>query len=82
MRAFQEKTGILKADLQTGTVIESIANLRAQLVAKEVELNVMRSYSTPNNPDLQRIEETIKGLKKELGKIGGTDLSDKYVTNL
>jgi capsule polysaccharide export protein KpsE/RkpR len=80
MRAFQEKTGILKADLQTGTVIESIANLRAQLVEKEVELNVMKSYSTPNNPDLQRIEETIKGLKKELGKIGGTDLSDNYVT--
>jgi len=69
MRAFQEKTGVLKVEAQTEAVIESIAKLRAQIAAKEVELKVMRTYSTPYNPDLQRLEETIKGLKIELAKL-------------
>ena len=50
-------------------VIEKIAYLEAQITAKEVELQVMRSYSTGNNPDVQKIEETIKVLKNELAKL-------------
>ncbi|MBI4699470.1 MAG: hypothetical protein HY758_11370, partial [Nitrospirae bacterium] len=42
---------------------------RAQIVAHEVELSVMKTYSTSNNPDLQRVEETVKGLKAELAKL-------------
>lgn len=82
MREFQEKTGVLKADQQAGAIVESIANLRAQMIAKQVELNVMKSYSTPNNPDLQRIEETIKGLRKELAKLEQKDnnSSDTFLT--
>jgi tyrosine-protein kinase Etk/Wzc len=69
MREFQEKTGVLKVEDQARAVIESIANLRAQIAAKEVELKVMKTYSTSNNPDLQRMEEALKGLKTELKKL-------------
>jgi uncharacterized protein involved in exopolysaccharide biosynthesis len=69
MQQFQEQTGVLKVEDQARAVIESIADLRAQLAAKEVELKVMKTYTTANNPDLQRQEETLKGLKIELGKL-------------
>ncbi|RJQ17505.1 MAG: hypothetical protein C4560_08755 [Nitrospiraceae bacterium] len=69
MREFQEKTGVVKVEAQAGAVIQGIANLRAEIAAREVELSVMKSYSTLNNPDLQRIAETIKGLKTELAKL-------------
>lgn len=69
MRDFQEKTGVFKVEAQAGAVLEGIAKLRAQIAAKEVELSVMRSYSTPNNPDLQKVTETIKGLRAELAKL-------------
>lgn len=69
MKEFQERTGILEVEQQAGAVIESIANLRAHIAAKEVELKVMRTYSTPNNPDLQKVAETLKGLKIELAKL-------------
>jgi capsule polysaccharide export protein KpsE/RkpR len=45
--------------------------IRAQIAAKEVELKVMRTYSTSQNPDLQRVEETLKGLRVELAKMEG-----------
>ena len=69
MREFQEKTGALKVEAQAGAVIESIGKLRAEISAKEVELSVMKTYSTLNNPDLQRVSDTIKGLKTELTKL-------------
>jgi capsule polysaccharide export protein KpsE/RkpR len=54
---------------QAKAVIEGIANLRAQIAAKEVEIKVMRTYSTHSNPDLQQAEEVLKGLKGELSKL-------------
>jgi len=69
MRGFQERTGAIKIDEQTKAVIEGIAQLRAQIAAKEVELKVMRTYATPYNPDLQKREEELRGLKAELRKL-------------
>lgn len=69
IKLFQQKTGLLQIESQTTMVIEKIANLQAQITAKEVELQVMRSYSTVSNPDVQRVEETIRILKRELAKL-------------
>ncbi len=69
MQVFQEKTGALQVDAQTKAVIEGIANLSAQIASKEVQLRVMRTYATAQNPDLQRVEDELKGLKAELGKL-------------
>jgi uncharacterized protein involved in exopolysaccharide biosynthesis len=71
MKSFQEKTGALHMESQAKAVLEGIGMLRAQIAAKEVELKVMRTYSTAQNPDLQRVEEALKGLRAELAKMEG-----------
>ncbi len=71
MKSFQEKTGAFNMESQAKAIIEGIGMIRAQIAAKEVELKVMRTYSTPQNPDLQRVEETLKGLRGELAKMEG-----------
>jgi len=70
----------LKVDAQTTLTIEKIAGLQAQVTAKEIELEVMRSYSTASNPDFQRVEETIKVLKNELAKLGANNNYGKNIT--
>lgn len=69
LRGFQEKTGAIKIDDQAKAVLEGIAQLRAQVAAKEVQLKVMKTYATPQNPDIQRIEEEIKGLREQLTRL-------------
>ena len=69
MREFQEKTGVLKVEDQARAVIESIVKMRAEIAVKEVEIRVMKTYSTVNNPDLQRTQEGLIGLKSELRKL-------------
>lgn len=69
LKSFQEKTGVLSIEPQAQAVIMSIANVKAGIAAKEVELRVLRTYSTSNNPDVKKTEEGIKGLKAELNNL-------------
>ena len=69
MTRFQKETGALKIEAQAEAVIEAMAGLKAQIAEKMVQLNVMRTYSTPSNPDLQKIKEALKGLRIELKKL-------------
>jgi uncharacterized protein involved in exopolysaccharide biosynthesis len=69
IKGFQEKTGALKIDDQARAVIQGIGNLRAQIAAREVQYKVAQTFATPQNPDLQRIEEELRGLKSELNKL-------------
>jgi tyrosine-protein kinase Etk/Wzc len=69
MKSFQEKTGVVDTTEQAKAVIEGFAQLSAQVAAKEVELKVMKTYSTPNNPDVQKAEEALVGLKAEMNKL-------------
>lgn len=69
MKVFQQNTGLLTAETQTEMSIKKMAELHAQITAKEIELQVMSSYTTASNPDLQKVEELIKILKKELAKL-------------
>ncbi len=69
LRAFQENTGALQVESQAETAIEGIAELQAKISDKEVQLNVMRTYSTSHNPDVQKLQEALRGLKVELRKL-------------
>lgn len=76
MKSFQEKTGALQVDEQAKAVIQGIADLRAQIAAKEVQLKVMKSFSTSRNPDYQRVEDELNGMKAELTKLETKDGSN------
>lgn len=69
LRGFQEKTGAIRIDDQARAVIQSIAQLRAQVASREVQLKVARSYATRQNPDVQRLEEEVRGLREQLGSL-------------
>jgi len=69
VKTFQQETGAMQIDAQARAVIEGIAGLRARIASREVQLKVLRSYATAQNPDLQKIEEEVQGLRTELGKL-------------
>jgi len=82
IQLFQEKTGIIKVESQTSIFIQKIAKLQAQITAREIELQVLQSYSTANSPDVQKIEETIKALNNELAKLNtSTAANNKMITS-
>jgi tyrosine-protein kinase Etk/Wzc len=69
LRRTQESTGLIQLDAQAKAIIESIANLRAQIAAKEVQLRAMRSYATESNAELVRIQNELAGLRQQLAEV-------------
>jgi tyrosine-protein kinase Etk/Wzc len=69
LKETQERTGLIQLDKQGGAIIEAVANLRAQVAAKEVELAAMRAYATEQNPDYRQVREVLAGLRTQLAKV-------------
>jgi uncharacterized protein involved in exopolysaccharide biosynthesis len=71
--------GVISVDVESRGVMETVAKLRAQSSAKEIELNSMRSFVTESNPNYRRVQEELASLRSELAKLengraGATDL--------
>lgn len=69
LKRTQEKTGLLQPDGQVQAIIANVAQLKATIAAKEVELAAMRSFATEQNPDYIRTQQEILGLKAQLVKL-------------
>ena len=72
MRKTQQSTGVLQIDSQARALIESVAVLRAQIVAKEVQIQAMRSFAADDNPDLVMAKEQLAALQKQFEQLAGS----------
>jgi len=73
LKKTEQSTGVLQVDSQTRSLIESAATLRAQVVAKEVQLQGMRSYATEDNPEMLEAKQQLAALQAQLAKLGSSD---------
>jgi tyrosine-protein kinase Etk/Wzc len=77
LKQAEEKTGLLQPDAQARVIIQSVADMRAQVAIREVQIEAMRTYATKDNPELHRAEQELAGLRAQLAKMernsGGTD---------
>lgn len=71
MKGTEQSTGLLQIDSQTRALIESAAALRAQVVAKEVQLQGMRTYATDDNPEVIEARQQLDELQAQLAKLAG-----------
>jgi uncharacterized protein involved in exopolysaccharide biosynthesis len=72
MKHTEQSTGVLQIDSQAKALIESAAMLRAQIAAKEVQLQSMRSYATDDNPQMMLAQQQLIALKDQLAKLSGS----------
>jgi uncharacterized protein involved in exopolysaccharide biosynthesis len=70
LKRTQQKTGLIQLDGQARAVIESVAQLRGQVAAKEVQIRAMHQFAAEQNPDLQLAEQELAGLQSELARMG------------
>jgi len=72
MAKTQQSTGVLQIDSQARALIESAAVLRAQVVAKQVEIEGMRSFATDDNPNLVLAKQELAALEAQLNRVAGS----------
>jgi tyrosine-protein kinase Etk/Wzc len=69
LKQTQEKTGMLEINTQARAIIEAIANVKAEIAAKEVKIQSMRAYVTDQNPELQAQQQQLAALQTQLQKM-------------
>jgi uncharacterized protein involved in exopolysaccharide biosynthesis len=82
MSKIQQSTGVLEIDSQARALIESAAVLRGQVVAKQVEIEGMRSFATDDNPSLVLAKQELGALQTQLAKLAGSQQDDGSDLNL
>jgi capsule polysaccharide export protein KpsE/RkpR len=66
MKQTEQRTGVMELDGQAHAMIASAAVLRAQVAAKQVEIQAMRQFAADENPDLERARQELSGLEAQL----------------
>jgi tyrosine-protein kinase Etk/Wzc len=69
LKGFQTNKKIVAMDAQTEASIKALAELKAQVAAKEVQLGVLTQFATSTNPDVLRLKDELRELKKQLGML-------------
>ena len=70
LKITEQKTGVIQLDAQARAAIQLVADLRAQVAAKEAQITAIRSFATGENPELQIAEQELAGLQAQEEKMG------------
>jgi capsule polysaccharide export protein KpsE/RkpR len=72
LRSVQEKSGVIVLDKQAEALITNAALLRAQIAEREVQLKVLRTSATEQNPAVVRLNSELRALRSELARMEST----------
>lgn len=65
----QQQHGLIQLEGQARALIEGLAEMRAQVAAKQVQVQALRSFSTEKNPSVQLAERELASLRSEEARI-------------
>lgn len=69
LKAALDTRGFVSVDTESKGILETGARLRAQVSAKEIQLNSMKVFLTPSNPEYRRAEAELSSLRSEVSKL-------------
>src|SRR2546422_556978 len=69
LRRFQEKNRAIVLQEQTRGALETAARLKNEVIAAEVQLQVLRSFATENNPEVVSLRRRIDEMKRQLARM-------------
>jgi tyrosine-protein kinase Etk/Wzc len=69
LRLVQEKSGVIVLDKQAEALITGAAQVRAFIAEREVQLKVLRTSATDQNPEVIRLTSELRALRSELARM-------------
>lgn len=66
LKEFQTRNRTVAVETQTKAMIEAVATLQGQITAQEVQLQVMETYLSADNPEVARVRSGIEELKRQV----------------
>jgi tyrosine-protein kinase Etk/Wzc len=71
LKGAMDTGGVISVDTESRAILETAARLKAQVSAKEIQLDSMRAFVTTQHPEFRRTAEELASLRSELAKLEG-----------
>jgi tyrosine-protein kinase Etk/Wzc len=79
LKKTEEATGVIAPTGQTENIIREVAQVQAEITAREVQLDALRTSSTEQNPDVIRLNSELTGLRGQLRDLeSGSSTNTKH----
>jgi tyrosine-protein kinase Etk/Wzc len=69
LKSTLDTRGVISVDTESRAIVETMARLRAQVSAKEIELSSKEAFVTTSNPEYRRTQQELVSLRAELSKL-------------
>jgi len=69
LKSTLDTRGVISVDTESRAIVETMARLRAQISAKEIELGSKEAFVTPSNPEYRRTQQELASLRAELSRL-------------
>lgn len=69
LKASLDKNGVISVDAQSRAIVETVARVRAQMAAKEIQLSASRAFMTAEHPEIKRGEQELISMKSEMQRL-------------
>lgn len=69
LRRFQELHKTISIEKEIEPVLQTVANLKAQIIASEIQLGILRKYATDDNPEVIKINSELAEFNRKLNAI-------------
>jgi tyrosine-protein kinase Etk/Wzc len=83
MKRVQESTGVIEMSAQSEVTLRTIAQLRSEMVSRQLQLQQLQSIATEHNEKVSELEAGIAALHEQLNKAekgaNGSDTSDYFL---
>ena len=73
LKLTEQKTGLIQVGSQTTALIQTATSIRAQIAAKEVQIQALQTYATGQNSQLVQAQQELESLRDQLVKLGSSE---------
>lgn len=73
MKQTEQSTGLIEVSSQAKALIDSASILRAEIAAKEVQIQGIETYANGENAQLVLARQELESLRGQLAKLGGSE---------
>jgi len=69
LKDFQTSKKISLLDAQAEAAIKALAELKTQIITREVQFGAFREFATKEHPDVKRLEDELRELRQQLKRL-------------
>jgi capsule polysaccharide export protein KpsE/RkpR len=81
-RNAQHRSGLQVPTVEAETGVKEIAEMHGQIAAREIQLQALSSYATPNNSDVKKLVTELGVMKSHLLKLERGSLDNSYTEGI